>query len=58
MPAFAGTAVETNLLGVLQGTLNGNTPMLTPSGRTFYDTQAGASDAPNFRYDGFVTKRG
>jgi hypothetical protein len=58
MPDIVGTAVETGLLGVLQGTLNGDTSILTPSARTFYDTQAGASVPGSFRYDGFVTKRG
>ena len=56
MPTIVGTAVETDLLGVLQGTLNGDTSILTPSARTFYDP--GTSVPGSFRYDAFVTKRG
>ena len=56
MPAFTGTALEKDLLGVLQRTLNGDTPVLVPSAQAFY--VPGTSDVNNFRFDGFITKQG
>ena len=57
MPTLTGTEVETNLLALTQGALNGDMSLLIPSGRTFYDPSA-VTVPESFQYVGYVTKRG